>query len=919
MSRGLPPDIDEVQAAELCRECAAQFPDGVRTLLSHNPGVATAAMELLSSHGEAAAAEAMASILEQLRHPVPLPDNTSLRQRLPLPFAVGLRDGMATFIASMAVLAATFFWRTPSPVWQHILAVTLASAHLGTGAYFGAHLGNAIRGRTAGWIGGALLGLGGAALTLTNIYRAHANSTLEPHERLDDARPIGEDDIVLEVPEEHDHNNEADEQSFSAREMLTEQPVVGSAGNVGVEDGAGGDDLRGFDAKNLENDRDRTDAHGAHLMGVSNGAIGGGIREAIDQYRADLKRAFVACWATGLVKVPLRDGVATFLASLLPIAIKMAYPQLGVGALLTSAAAQGVGGYFVGSKVGGAMAENRSWGLHPAGSHVPTALGAGLSALSVLNILQFVQMGGGKNGAQEQARMGNSVVGTTLYSGVRDVFQSLIGKRIFSQLILPEDKKLRLECSKNTARHALRLALGLAAYTMSSMTAGSLLGRFVNESIPDSGEAIAFSEEMVVAAGRALNEALDAFFGSVAMLLVFSDNVEVKAPIKNRPNLDDAKSVAYDIASRLFQNHTIGFASREFDKLNKVTASELDPRKAFAVGLTHMRGSVLNISPCRPPALLLAGGKGTRGDGDCLLHAVAGLQSWTEWRMHDPNSLRQQLANRIRDGARDQYVREIARNYLLDVAIHINNVVPVSNFHEEDAHEGNEQQRLLSVVSHKRLGEMGGHVRADKHNVHDGNAMLGALSPALQARLMHIAADMINPIAGFDNAVLKIEELIDEVIKQIAAYYRVSARDLPVHAVPLLADLLETPIVLHQPGGGVESYNGAGEEAAEHELPNAVHIRFLVLPSGRGHFERVVRNPSLQHQNPASRSPVVVPEGNQNNLSTSAAHVEDDDLERGERVVQSLAVKNARQAIRSNFSTDHQLKEERLGSDSSDP
>lgn len=182
MSRGLPHDIDEVQAAELCRECAAQFPDGVRTLLSHNPGVATAAMELLSSHGEAAAAEAMASILEELRHPVPPPDNTSLRQRLPLPFAVGLRDGMATFIASMAVLAVTFFWRTPSPGGQHALAMSLAGAHLGTGAYFGAHLGNAIRGRTAGWIGGALLGLGGAALTLTNIYRAHANSTLEPDE-----------------------------------------------------------------------------------------------------------------------------------------------------------------------------------------------------------------------------------------------------------------------------------------------------------------------------------------------------------------------------------------------------------------------------------------------------------------------------------------------------------------------------------------------------------------------------------------------------------------------------------------------------------------------------------------------------------------------------------------------------------------
>lgn len=689
-------------------------------------------------------------------------------------------------------------------------------------------------------------------------------------ERVDDARPIGEDDIVLEVPEEHDHNNEADEQSFSAREMLTEQPVVGSAGNVGVEDGAG-------------------DAHGVNLMGVPNGAIGEGIQEASDQYRTGLKKAFAACWATGLVKVPLRDGVATFLASLLPIAIKMAYPQLGVGALLTSAAAQGVGGYFVGSKVGGAMAENRSWGLHPAGSHVPTALGAGLSALSVLNILQFVQMGGSKNGAQEQAKMANSVVGTTLYSGVRDVFQSLIGKRIFSQLTLPEDKKLRLECSKNTARHALRLALGLAAYTMSSMTAGSLLGRFVNESIPDSGEAIAFSEEMVVAAGRALNEALDAFFGSVAMLLVFSDNVEVKAPIKNRPNLDDIKSVAYDIASRLFQNHTIGFASREFDKLNKVTASELDPRKAFAVGLTHMRGSVLNISPSRPPALLLAGGKGTRGDGDCLLHAVAGLQSWTEWRVNDPDSLRQRLADEIYIGASNRYVREIARNYLLDVVLHLNNTIPVGDVREAGAH------------------------------VHEGNAMLRALSRDLQLGLTRIAVDMIDYKWGPNEVLPKLEKLIDRSLADIAQYYAVGARDLPVHAVPLLADLLEIPIVLHQPGGGVESYSGADEEAAEHELPNAVHIRFLVLPSGRGHFERVVRNPSLQHQNPASRSPVVVPEGNQNNLSTSAAHVEDDDLERGERVVQSLAVKNARQAIRANFSTDHQLKEERPGSDSSDP
>lgn len=525
-------------------------------------------------------------------------------------------------------------------------------------------------------------------------------------------------------------------------------------------------------------------------------------------------------WKT-VVRLAVVDAGAAFAASLIGIAAMMRVPQHRDVGLAMAVAAQAVGGFLFGHKLGYTLAENRSWGRYSALRHVPgTILSLGCAASAAMTAMQYRSLpsSGAKSPDESPDDMAQAVLFTAVYSLTQDIFLAMAGKRLSPHLALPEDRKLHLTLSKDTALHGLRLALGTTAYFLSSLSVGSLAGNSVNASIPPmaDGDQAVWGKELTNAVFRSINEACDAFFGALALLAVFGESVEERPRIgwKEGVGRSEFKSVGYEVAAREFMNLTASAFSRAVDnEFGKARVDEVDARKAFLAALTHVRGGLINALPTPPTRFVLAEGCGTRKDGNCLLHAVAGTVDQGEWRLERADKLRRALAREMVARSNAPAVTILARHYL---------------------------QEVTSFI--------GG------SPVHDGADMLRELPPSVATQLLKAVVDEnkaamareIGDPAPLTYVADAIEASIGASVEGIAAYYGQDGNHLPTLAVPLLAATLRSPIALHD-AAGVRIFNAAGNET-QAEPANTVHIRHSLLTREVGHFERIARETATNAQ-----------------------------------------------------------------------
>lgn len=489
-----------------------------------------------------------------------------------------------------------------------------------------------------------------------------------------------------------------------------------------------------------------------------------------------------------------RDGSATMLACLVTLggaigvrALLSHVPGVRHAVMVLTASGNALAATSFGVRIGSLA------GVAP-GRWAGGALGAGALALTVVAIYQQGEEG------EELAVAG--LFATMVYSGMRDLLQGVVGRRLFPGSTLNAERALRWETSNNAARHGYRLLANLVTYWLSCAALNGLAARnVVSLQFGSHDQPLeAFSLDTVMSYGfRSLNEAMDAFAGSLLLAGVFDRSIDIQ-PRWCGGKGHDLPAWWREASARIFMNGSLA------------AVGWLMPRGAHPwlgatlTAVTVIRGALTGL---KPPV-------STRADGDCLLHAVAGVVQGEEWVCTEADAVRQRLCEHLvqEAAADDPRTQDLVEQHL---------------------------QQAVAQLSHEAQ-------EPGIPSVLDGPALVSGLSD--DARLAFGVCQTHEERIDAARWLLNNTDLRRGLLRSIADFYRVPRRYLPTAMVPFLAELLERPLSLDC--GGVLTHHDAVGRRVQVAVAGAVRIRFSVSGSGDAgnHFERISPQASARQDEP---------------------------------------------------------------------
>lgn len=534
-------------------------------------------------------------------------------------------------------------------------------------------------------------------------------------------------------------------------------------------------------------------------------AFNGLIEQTLPSFSLEVPRVTVGVTFSAMCWTAVRDGAATMTASMTTLAVAIglrgafsSVPGLHhLFAVLTGAVGILAGGTFganLGNAIGGRTGR---W----VGGFLTAGTCLGLTVLAIYN-----------RDDKDRPSATAGLFGTVFYSCLRELMQGVVGKRIFPRLTLDSAKALRWEKNGDTARHGVRLGVNFVIYAFTCTLLNGMAAKNVvsaNFGAPGQPTRV-FSEESLMAYGfRSLNEASDAFFGVLMMALIFTENTR-PTPDWGSCKGDDFPQWWKEVSSRVFMNLCIADIGWLLPK---------DAPKWLGAGLTaftEFRGAMANMKPgeerhggsltLREPSQpwVRAGGRTTRGGGDCLLNAADGVLQGGEWTCLDPNALRARLRDRL-----------------------------LALVDEDPRLAGLVEYHLQQAVAHlnARAGVEG------YQGVVDGDHLIAGLPEYVQMEFDEcLTADDRMAYAA---RLLASPQQVRALLHSVANYYGRPGCYLPANLVPFLAQELNRPLALHV-GSDVAMYDHNGV-TVYHPIDGMRHIRHIVAGAGEAadHFERV--------------------------------------------------------------------------------
>lgn len=302
-----------------------------------------------------------------------------------------------------------------------------------------------------------------------------------------------------------------------------------------------------------------------------------------------------------LLKLSGSSFIASCLASVAGVLVASQVDKKSeLTALLVSTTAQALTGAAFGYRLGDTVAKNKPWAQDSRWRQAPAlGLSLGCAALAATTLIQYWTMASTeeKTADERQEEMVNSQVFTAVYSVIQELaklFLLPVLLKLFnsnaSELELPEDRQLRLACSKDKdlALHSTRLALGVLAYWAMSSGLGMSVGKVIHHADVDENSSV-LREEAVIGISRAANEMFEVFFGALALLATFGPAVKESHGTENEE---------HHMVARAFTNLSAATFARCLDDANFEQAAL---GKSAFTALTHLKDALVNALPAHTP------------------------------------------------------------------------------------------------------------------------------------------------------------------------------------------------------------------------------------------------------------------------------------------------------------------------------